>query len=361
MNSPSPGIPLDAALNGPGTSSLTATVSNQTPDWDAFLASQPQAGIFHDPRWGLVMQRAYGNRPYYLTATRAGQVVGCLQLVHQKSLLFGSHLCSLPYFDAAGIVASDVAATELLLNESRRLLQRLKAKWVELRHIQPVDDALPSRTDKITLRLSLPSTAEELWGQLKAKVRNQIRKAQQAGLLTASGGVELIDEFHAVYCRNMRDLGSPPHALRFFRWIAETFGAAVRLHVVRLGDRPVAASFTLRTGSVVCVPWAGSDWRVNDLCGNMLLYWAMLEDACRLGATCFDFGRSTRDSGTHKFKKQWGAEEVQLHWHYLLRAGVAKPQPLIVGGAFRVMTGMWRRLPVSLARRLGPSIISRVT
>ena len=307
------------------------------------------------------MQRAYGNRPYYVTAARAGQVVGCLQLVRQKSLLFGSHLCSLPYFDAAGIVASDAAATDALLDESRRLLQTLKAKWVELRQIQPVDEALPSRTDKITLRLALPSTAEELWGELKAKVRNQVRKAQQAGLVATNGGVELIDEFHAVYCRNMRDLGSPPHAKRFFRLIAEVFGDAVRVYVIRLGGRPVAASFTLRNGSIACVPWAGSDWRASDLCGNMLLYWTMLEDSCRRGAKCFDFGRSTRDSGTHKFKKQWGAEDVPLYWHYVLPPGGAMPELRPDSGKYGLATAIWKRLPVRLVRVLGPRIIRKLS
>lgn len=349
--------PLDAAPKEREPSSLVVAVSSEPPSGDVFLASQPQAGIFHDPRWGLVMQRAYGNRPYYLTATRANRVVGCLQLVHQKSLLFGSHLCSLPYFDAAGIVASDPAATALLLDESRRLQEALRAKWVELRHVQPVEDALPSRTDKITLRLPLPATAEELWEKLKAKVRNQVRKAQQAGLVAASGGAELIEDFHAVYCRTMRDLGSPPHAKRFFRLIAEAFGAAVRLYVVRLGGRPVAASFTLRNASIACVPWAGSDWRVADRCGNMLLYWTMLEDACRHGAACFDFGRSTRDSGTHKFKRQWGAEEVQLHWQYLLAPGESVPDLTQESTKYRMAVRCWKRLPLLLATRIGPSII----
>jgi len=340
--------------------SLQVTAGTALPDWSEFLGAQPGANIFHDPRWGQVMLQAYGNRPYYLTARREGRVVGCLQLVHQKSLLFGSHLCSLPYFDAAGIVG-DKDATNALLREASGLREQLKADWIELRQMEPVDSSLPSRTDKVTLRLALPSTSEQLWEQLKAKLRNQIRKPQQSNLVAISGGGDLLDEFHAVYCRNMRDLGSPPHAKRFFRLIADTFAMAVRLHVVRLADRPVAASFTLRHGSTVCVPWAGSDWRVSELCGNMLLYWAMLADSCQQGATCFDFGRSTRDSGTLKFKRQWGAEEVPLHWQYLLRPDETMPGPSMEGNRFRLMIGLWRHLPVTVARCVGPVAIGRVT
>ena len=130
--------------------------------------------------------------------------------------------------------------------------------------------------------------------------------------------MELLDEFFAIYVRTMRDLGSPPHGRRFFAKILDGFGSAVRLFVVHLGERPVAASLVLADPHGVHVPWSGSDRRVRDMCGNVLLYWSMLSDACKKGAKSFDFGRSTRDSGTHTFKKQWGAVDVPLYWHYLL-------------------------------------------
>lgn len=84
-----------------------------------------QATIYHDPRWGQIMASAYGNRPYFLTAHYEGRVVGILQLVAQKGLPFGLHLCSLPYFDAAGVVADDEGARRALLGETRALMERL--------------------------------------------------------------------------------------------------------------------------------------------------------------------------------------------------------------------------------------------
>lgn len=307
------------------------------------------------------MRQAYGNMPYYLTAVRDGQPVGCLQLIHQRSLLFGSHACSIPYFDAAGVLALDSMIAGQLVRHAGQMLKPLNVQWVELRHERQIDDSLPSRTDKVTLRLTLPPTPEELWDSLKAKLRNQVRKPQQSGLTAQSGGAELVDDFFAVYSRNMRDLGSPQHSKRFFQIIADTFASVVRLYVVRQADRPVAASLTLANGQTICVPWAGSDWRISDLCGNMLLYWTMLEDSCRRGAKCFDFGRSTLDSGTYRFKKQWGAAEVQLYWHYLLPPGDVLPDLQPHSLKYRVAAAVWKRLPIPVARLLGPRIISRLS
>ncbi|MBE3098092.1 MAG: FemAB family PEP-CTERM system-associated protein [Planctomycetes bacterium] len=339
----------------------SVAVSTEPPDWSEYLVGRPDVTIYNDVRWGQVMAAAYGNRAYYLTASRQGRTVGVLQLVAQKSLLFGSHLCSLPYFDTAGILADDRDAADALLAQARSLMADLGTRWVELRQAEPLPGDLPSRTDKVTLRLPLPNDPEVLWKALDAKVRNQVRKGQKENLTVHQGGADLLPDFYAIYARTMRDLGSPLHHERFFRLILEQFGPAVRLFVVRSGDRPLAASLTLADALAVRVPWAGNDWRVRQSCANMLLYWSMLEHAGQRGAPCFDFGRSTRDSGTYRFKSQWGAKEVPLYWFYILRPGDEIPDLRPESPKYRLARTLWRRLPLSLACLIGPRIIARLS
>ena len=57
------------------------------------------------------------------------------------------------------------------------------------------------------------------------------------------------------------------------------------------------------------VPWASSLREYFSLCPNNLLYWEMIRWGCKNGYQRFDFGRSSPDSGTYRFKKQWGAKE----------------------------------------------------
>jgi FemAB-related protein (PEP-CTERM system-associated) len=349
---------ISASTTAGAATPCTVSVSAEAPPWGEYLAARPEATVFHDPRWGQVMAAAYGSRPRYLTAVRDGKTVGVLPLVGQRSLLFGSHLSSLPYFDAAGMLADDAAAAEAILAQAALERTALGARWVELRQETPIAGSLPVRTDKVTLRLALPPDPQVLWKKLNAKVRNQVRKAQGEGQTVTLGGAELLDEFHGLYVRTMRDLGSPPHSRRFFALIAERFAAVVRIHVVRAGARPMAASLTLADAHAVRVPWAASDWRFRQSCANMLLYWSMLEEACRRAAPVFDFGRSTRDSGTYRFKTQWGAAEVPLFWHYLLPDGSEVPELRPDSPKFRLATAVWRRLPLGVARVLGPRLIA---
>jgi len=341
--------------------SCQVDVSSEPPDWDSYLQGHRANTIFHDPRWGLVMQEAYSNRPFYLTARRDNSIVGILQLVLQKSLLFGTHLSSLPYFDVSGILADDAAAAEALLAEAASLRTETGTQWVELRQTEPLPGELACRDDKITLRLPLPGDPEALWDTFSPKVRNQIRKPKKEGLTLHGECNVTLDEFHAVYVRNMRDLGSPPHSKRFFEVIRAHFGDAVRLFSVKQDDTPLAASFTLTDTRAMRLPWAASDWRFRKLGANMLLYWGMLKEGCERGAPRFDFGRSTRDSGTYRFKKQWGAEEVPLYWQYLLAPGQGTPDVRPDSRKYRLMVGCWQWLPVCVAQSIGPHIIAKVS
>ena len=88
-----------------------------------------------------------------------------------------------------------------------------------------------------------------------------------------------------------------------------------------LGDEPVAAGFLMAFREHARDSVGVVVRRYNRLSPNMLLYWSVLEFACRQGFRVFDFGRSSPDSGTFKFKAQWGAAPVPLYWHYWVRNG----------------------------------------
>jgi lipid II:glycine glycyltransferase (peptidoglycan interpeptide bridge formation enzyme) len=70
--------------------------------------------------------------------------------------------------------------------------------------------------------LDLEQDEETQWKALDAKVRNQVRKAEKSGLTAMTGHMELLEGFYEVFCRNMRDLGTPVYSKNFFRNILET-------------------------------------------------------------------------------------------------------------------------------------------
>jgi CelD/BcsL family acetyltransferase involved in cellulose biosynthesis len=111
----------------------------------------------------------------------------------------------------------------------------------------------------------------------------------------------------------------------------------------------------------LAVPWASCLKEYFALCPNMLLYWETLRTACAEGFRRFDFGRSSRHSGTYHFKRQWGAREEPLFW-YTIPIAPRRRQPILRASNGAVSLAMlWRRLPLSLTRRLGPPIRKYLT
>lgn len=332
------------------------------PAWDAFVERHPQGCHCHLSGWRRVVARGYGHAAHYLVARDEGaELRGVLPLVFLGGPLFGRTLVSMPFLDDGGICASDEPALRALGAEALALARRLGAGVVDLRHRQPVGLDWPSFGDKLTLRLGLEGGSERLWSRLDGKVRNQVRKAQRAGLEVRFGGVEALGEFYDVFAVNMRDLGSPVHGRDFFAALLGEFPDSARLAVVRLGGRAIGGAVRLSFKDTVQVPWASSLREFLGLCPNNLLYWEIMKQAADAGQAWLDFGRSSPDSGTYRFKKQWGALEQPLHWQYRpLREG-RQPVPDASRGGLSLAVRLWQRLPVGLTRLLGPPIRKHIS
>ena len=88
----------------------------------------------------------------------------------------------------------------------------------------------------------------------------------------------------------------------------------------------------------------------------MYMYWEVLKGAIQAGCKEFDFGRSSKDSGTYRFKKQWGALPVQLYWNYWLGEGVEMPAVNPDNPKYKLVIACWKKSPLFLTNWLGPKI-----
>ena len=300
---------------------------------------------------------AFGHEPVYLIARQDQEVAGVLPLVQIKSLLFGNSLTSLPFLNYGGVIADTADAAEALIAAAGDQAQARKCKHVELRHVARQFPNLPCKTHKVAMHLPLTAT---IWDDLDRKVRNQIRKAEKSGLVVERGGEPLLGDFYAVFARNMRDLGTPVYSRRLFEEVLRTFPDRAQLHIVRLNGQPIAAGLTYRTASMVQLPWASSIREFNSLCANVLLYWDAIQFAQSTGAGVFDMGRSTPNEGTFKFKAQWGAEPVPLHWEYQLSSDGDLPNVSPANPKFQLAIALWQKLPLGVATRVGPMIVRAI-
>jgi FemAB-related protein (PEP-CTERM system-associated) len=325
--------------------------------WDRYVAGHPDASAYHEWAWRGVIERSFGHDTHYLGAWRDRTLAGVLPLVEMRSLLFGHFLCSLPFLNYGGVIADGEDVARALAAAASDLARRRQARHVELRHVAPRLPGVPVRQHKVTMLLPL---AAGMWDRFDRKVRNQIRKAEKSGLTVEAGGAERLDDFYAVFARNMRDLGTPVYPRGFFREVLAAFPDRTRVVVVRREGAPVAAGVAYRTGRLVEVPWASSLREVNSLCPNHLLYWHVIQSALEAGCETLDFGRSTPDEGTFRFKQQWGARAVPLHWEYPYLADGALPNQGPTNPKFRAAIAVWKHCPLWLTNVVGPRIVRAI-
>ncbi len=358
--------PVDAIAAGVAESadSLSTEVALAGPAdwaaWDAFVERHPDASAYHLSGWRAVIQRSFGHDCPYLVAKRSGQVVGVMPLVRMQSRLFGHFMVSMPYFNYGGSLSYEAATDQALTRQAIELATAAGCRHIEWRE-SAQRPGLPARTDKANMWLDLPADADTLWQRLGSKLRAQIKKAQASGLTYETGGLNLLDEFYRVFSTNMRDLGTPVYGKNFFEIILrEAPGHPVLVIGRTAHGHAVSAALLLRHGSRMEVPWASTLRMANALNANMGLYWHMLCHACQASCLVFDFGRSTKDAATYRFKKQWGAKPVNSYWHYWLPDGASPPKLNPDNPKYRTAIAVWQKLPVWTTRLLGPLIIRNI-
>jgi len=330
--------------------------------WDKYVMASDQASCYHLIGWKKVIEKTFGHKTYYLLSEDENlEINGILPFVHLKSHLFGSFAVSLPYFNYGGICADREEIGNELLQAATDIARSNGMKHLELRHVQNTVAGLPVKTSKVSMRLSLPLTGEELMKSFPSKLRSQIKRPLQEGMYTQVAGEEELDAFYAVFSQNMRDLGTPVYAKTFFKNILKVFPSNISIYTVYTREkRPVASGFLIGFKDMLEIPWASSLRIFNKLSPNMLLYWSILEFACNHQYKIFDFGRSTPDEGTYRFKEQWGSKPTQLFWHYWMKNGGPLPELNPHNPKYELAIKTWQKLPLWLTKIIGPSIVKNL-
>jgi FemAB-related protein (PEP-CTERM system-associated) len=346
--------------NRPSTTGASVEVVCYSGDpylWDNYVDKHPAGTIYHRHDWRRVVEQTFGYECPYLAALRGVSIAGVLPLTIVKGPLFGTYIASCAFSDYGGICADDMTAARELLSEAVRIAMKHGAKFMELRHVLPVDatDMEISR-NKVLSVLALPNSEEALWNFFSAKLRNQVRKSLKGGMNVRWGHDDLLADFHHVFSRNMRDLGTPALGIEYFRNILDFHGDAADVLILYKGSTPISGAVALTYRDTMEVPWASSIREYFSLLPNMLLYWTILKECIRRGLHNFSFGRSTEGSPTAKFKAQWNSEAVALNYQVASLDCQCRSDLTPMNPKYRLAVKTWKKLPLVVTRRLGPFV-----
>jgi FemAB-related protein (PEP-CTERM system-associated) len=340
---------------------IRPTTSQDQGAWNHYVCNHPGGTAYQLSGFIRAVEAAYRFKSICFVAQsrqqNQGRAQGILPLIHLHAPFTKGALVSLPYCDAGGVLADSPETEAALLAHAMAYAAQKKIPEVAIRSVKPfagLDPNLTRHSGKVRMVRALPDDPNCLLGSLKSKVRSQVKKPMRDGLKFHMGGRRLLPLFYRIFCENMHDLGSVVHSFEWFYRILAFYGSRAHIGVVTTpAGEPAAAGMILCHPCLVSVPWASSLRRFNSLNPNMLLYWGFLSFAAANGFKMLDFGRSTPDAGTFRFKKQWGAVPVDLHWAAFDPAVFPHLAPSKKQPAGR--SGMKRNLAEAVIRKLpGP-------
>lgn len=324
--------------------------------WDEYV--EPRTGTVTDlSAWRAIVREVYGLRSYFLAAMDDARIVGALGLFEIKHPIFGHYLTTAVFSNDGGMHFDDSVARDALLTEARKVADRVNAAYMLIRTRELELDGFRVDRNYRTAVIDLEGGADEVWKQLPAKTRNQVRRGMKEAF-TVETGHDQLGAFFGVFHEHMRALGSPAHGRKYYEEIVNHLGDRADFFVVRDGDKVVAGALLFWVNGVAMNYHTVSLREYNRRCPNYLLYWRMIEASCARGCNWFDMGRSRADSSNMQFKENWNPQEIPLSYNYYLRKLKDIPNLDPRNPRYRMQIALWQRMPLFVTRALGPRLIS---
>jgi len=256
----------------------------------------------------------------------------------------GKGLVSYPHLSYGNIRFKEGLDPAGQLSLLKQHLPRLPFSSVEVR--LPYSDTGNSGAKMVSL-LDLKT---DPWLKFTPNLRRKIRRSQKNGFTTVRGGADLLDDFYRVYSSHIRSLGSAPLTHRWFQNLVQGY------------DNDFCGIFLLiREGAIVGAAFNLAYRGFYENCyfavlkphqrsyGSYALTHAMIEHARSIGASTYSFGRSTANSGVHRFKQQWAVNDIPLTW-------LKYPTGKINLRQHTLLNKIWKTLPIPLRKPLDPHI-----
>lgn len=342
--------------------------------WDTYVQSHPSGNIYYSRRFLEEIHQIFGHPIKLFTASnvQTNELLGVLPVIEQKSFLFGHLWTSIAFVNYGGPLCDSEQIESLVIQHVQQAADQTGVKRIELRGLyqRPVNSSWSVSQEKTSMWLALPkdNNSDTLLKSFKAKLRSQILKGYTDEISVKIGSTELVNDYYAVFARNMRDLGTPVYSKRLFSGLLEALEGQAWVVLIYHQGKPASAAFLIKTGDRIEIPWASTIREYNRFGLNMVLYWEVLKLSCEQKCAVFDFGRSSIDASTYKFKKQWGTQPIQHYWYGY------EPSENISGSAesshtensekvstdnqkFQLLIACWKRLPIWLSKLIGPSIV----
>jgi hypothetical protein len=319
--------------------------------WRNLVKSSPRASLYHSERWIDLLSQVY-NLCFDVAQIDGadGRRAACV-FARSRSNPLRRRMVALPFSDNCPPLGEPDACAKLLgaLASMQPRLGAMEVRgiaatnpWTTLHHFG-------------LWTLNLQANPRILERGLSVNFRRNVKKALRQTIRIERGlSVDLIKRFYRLNLESRSRLGLPAQPLRFFRAVGALFRADADIWIASSAGRDLATVFLLSDGPRLYSKWIARGNSEVPGVGHLLL-WSIIEaSAGRFDE--FDLGRTDqRNHGLVRFKQEMGARAVTLPSSFLPCTPRLNSSEYL-SGASLVLSCLWKRLPLPLARVIGGAI-----
>jgi CelD/BcsL family acetyltransferase involved in cellulose biosynthesis len=319
-----------------------------------FIASCPEANIFHHPAWMNVLAACYHYKPHILAVLdEQDTICAGLPIMDVNSPLTGRRKVSLPFSDYCKPLYRDELSHQALTEQLICAFEQEPHKRIEVRWCLPEQATIQRETKFVLHTIRLQSDPYLLAKQFKRTHLQNIHTAEERGVKVEFGDkVEHVRAFYDLQLETRKRHGVPAQPWKYFELLSH--------HIIENGmgfvllatheNEIIAGMVFLGWGSTLIAKYAASREDHFNLRPNNLLFWEGMRWGCGHGFTVFDMGRTEiENTGLRTFKSRWGAVEEPLHYSVLSR----KPLQPSSGRIESIMHSVIHRSPLWVCRLSG--------
>jgi len=309
--------------------------------------------VFHTLDYKKFVEEAFGCKYRLLAVLIDDEIKTILPIVNVKSKLFGNKIISSAYIEYGGFAGNKMYVNDLIDFVDQKCCKQ--NDYFEIREgLEMFNNNLISSKlirknlyKKFVLRLE-----GQVWKGIQKSKRKAIKKSLRYVNVKELNFLDL-NLFYELYCKNMRDFGSPPYSKKYFVSFYENiikkkkgkiYGA---YYYGKLVSALVGFCYQKRVHILIAV----SDKDYLEYRPNDAVHWIFIKWAIDNGYNWFDFGRVREGSGQFEYKKKWGCELKDLPSYFLLWK--AKDIPLVDPAKYDLMVQVWRRMPIWFTKLIG--------
>jgi len=334
---------------------LTTLKSHQ---WNTFVNAHHVGTLFHRTEWKNIIEQTFAYKSFYLYAEQDGVIIGVLPLFHVKGVFAGNSLVSTPFAVYGGILTDDESTRTMLADEAKALAHKLGAHYIEFRHQQEqqISDSVTQNSVYATFINQMAESEEAIFENLPKETRRMVRKGRKNGLIIKIDNKRL-DEFYEIYARSVRKFGTPVFPKKLFQNCLSILKDNADLLIVESNGTAVAAVLSFYHKDSVLPYYSGMLSESKALAPHNFMYLELMQHARNRGYGTFDFGRSKIGTGAARFKEHMGFEAMPLSYQYFIRGGGELPNRNQTNPKYNFALQMWKRMPLSLTKIIGPHIV----